>query len=108
VAVVYDGDAARERLAVNDCDFVESDRDLPLVAGDGVCTSLVDSGLDTRILMSTAAAAVTVPSSSPLVSRRGRENASPSSSRADRGDSARVIEYWAGAVVAEHWGAQRR
>jgi DNA-binding response OmpR family regulator len=58
VDVVYDGDAALERLAVNDYDVVVLDRDLPLASGDEVCTSLVDSGVDTRILMLTAATAV--------------------------------------------------
>jgi len=57
--VVYDGEAAMERLAVNDYDVVVLDRDLPIVPGDEVCTSLVDAGLDTRILMLTAATAVT-------------------------------------------------
>jgi DNA-binding response OmpR family regulator len=59
VDVVYDGEAAMERLEVNDYDVVVLDRDLPIVSGDEVCTSLVDSGLDTRILMLTAATAVT-------------------------------------------------
>src|SRR3989475_11988994 len=59
VDVAYDGDAALERLAVNDYDVVVLDRDLPLVSGDEVCTTLVDSGVDTRILMLTAATAVT-------------------------------------------------
>src|SRR6266508_3180457 len=59
VDVVYDGDAALERLAVNDYDIVVLDRDLPLVSGDEVCATLVDAGLDTRILMLTAATAVT-------------------------------------------------
>src|SRR5262249_24451368 len=58
VDVAYDGDAALERLAVNDYDVVVLDRDLPLVSGDEVCTTIVDSGLDTRILMLTAATAV--------------------------------------------------
>jgi len=58
VDVAYDGDAALERLAVNDYDVVVLDRDLPLVSGDQVCATLVDSGADTRILMLTAAAAV--------------------------------------------------
>src|SRR5215472_5898948 len=58
VDVAYDGEAAMERLGVNDYDVVVLDRDLPIVAGDEVCTSLVDSGLDTRILMLTAATAV--------------------------------------------------
>lgn len=59
VDVAYDGDAAMERLAVNDYDVVVLDRDLPIVSGDEVCTTLVDSGVDTRILMLTAATAVT-------------------------------------------------
>jgi DNA-binding response OmpR family regulator len=56
VDVAYDGGAALERLAVNDYDVVVLDRDLP---GDEVCTTGVDSGADTRILMLTAATAVT-------------------------------------------------
>src|SRR5437762_6394704 len=59
VDTAYDGDAALERLAVNDYDVVVLDRDLPIVSGDEVCTTLVDSGVDTRILMLTAATAVT-------------------------------------------------
>jgi DNA-binding response OmpR family regulator len=58
VDVAYDGDAALERLAVNDYDVVVLDRDLPIVSGDQVCTTLVDSGVDTRILMLTAATAI--------------------------------------------------
>src|SRR5215211_2201511 len=59
VDVAYDGDQALERLAVNDYDVVVLDRDLPIVSGDQVCTTLVDAGVDTRILMLTAATAVT-------------------------------------------------
>lgn len=33
----YDGDAAMERLAVNDYDIVVFDRDMPIVSGDEVC-----------------------------------------------------------------------
>jgi DNA-binding response OmpR family regulator len=58
VDVAYDGDAALERLAVNDYDVVVLDRDLPRVSGDQVCATLVESGTDTRILMLTAATAV--------------------------------------------------
>jgi DNA-binding response OmpR family regulator len=58
VDTVYDGDAALERLGVNEYDVVVLDRDLPVVHGDDVCRALVDSGSDTRILMLTAAAAV--------------------------------------------------
>ena len=58
VDVAYDGDAALERLALNDYDVVVLDRDLPRVSGDEVCATLVDSGVETRILMLTAATAV--------------------------------------------------
>ena len=59
VDVAYDGDAALERLAANDYDVVVLDRDLPIVSGDEVCTTLVEAGAATRILMLTAATAVT-------------------------------------------------
>ncbi|GAA2065731.1 response regulator transcription factor [Catenulispora yoronensis] len=55
VDVVYDGDAALERIEVNDYDVVVLDRDLPLVHGDDVCRHVVSSGLATRVLMLTAA-----------------------------------------------------
>ena len=58
VDVAYDGDAALERLGVNEYDVVVLDRDLPLVHGDDVCRAVVGSGADTRVLMLTAAAAV--------------------------------------------------
>jgi DNA-binding response OmpR family regulator len=58
VDVTYDGEAALERIAVNDYDVVVLDRDLPLVPGDEVCTALVESGAATRILMLTAATAI--------------------------------------------------
>jgi DNA-binding response OmpR family regulator len=58
VDVAYDGDAALDRLAVNDYDVVVLDRDLPVVSGDQVCRTLVESGTQTRILMLTAATAV--------------------------------------------------
>jgi DNA-binding response OmpR family regulator len=58
VDVAYDGDAALERLAVNDYDVVVLDRDLPVISGDRVCTELVSSDCTTRILMLTAATAV--------------------------------------------------
>jgi DNA-binding response OmpR family regulator len=59
VDVAYDGDGALERLAVNDYDVVVLDRDLPRISGDEVCKALVNSGSDTRILMLTAASAIT-------------------------------------------------
>jgi len=58
VDVVHDGDAALERLAVNEYDVVVLDRDLPVVHGDDVCRTIVDSGMPARVLMLTAAAAV--------------------------------------------------
>ncbi len=58
VDVVYDGDAAMQRLAVNDYDVVVLDRNLPFVSGDEICAALASAGADTRILMLTAAAAV--------------------------------------------------
>jgi len=58
VDVAYDGDAALERLAVNDYDVVVLDRHLPVVSGDQVCRTLVESGGQPRILMLTAATAV--------------------------------------------------
>src|SRR6266498_4808067 len=58
VDVVYDGDAAVQQLAVTDYDVVVLDRDLPIVSGDEVCSSLIESGVETRILMLTAATAV--------------------------------------------------
>jgi DNA-binding response OmpR family regulator len=58
VDIAYDGDAALERLMVNDYDVVVLDRDLPIISGDRVCTELVRSESTTRILMLTAATAV--------------------------------------------------
>ncbi|GAA4679344.1 transcriptional regulatory protein CutR [Phytohabitans rumicis] len=58
VDVVYDGDAALERLGVNDYDVLVLDRDLPLVHGDEVCRAVVAAGGETRVLMLTAAADV--------------------------------------------------
>jgi DNA-binding response OmpR family regulator len=58
VDVAYDGDAALERLGINEYDVLVLDRDLPGVSGDEVCRAVVESGAPTRILMLTAAAAV--------------------------------------------------
>ncbi|GIF47010.1 DNA-binding response OmpR family regulator [Asanoa ferruginea] len=55
VDVVYDGDAALERLGVNEYDVLVLDRDLPIVHGDDVCRAVVASGAATRVLMLTAA-----------------------------------------------------
>ncbi|GHJ46614.1 transcriptional regulatory protein CutR [Catellatospora sp. TT07R-123] len=58
VDVAYDGDAALERIAVNDYDVVLLDRDLPRVHGDDVCRVLVGSRSTARVLMLTAAAEI--------------------------------------------------
>jgi DNA-binding response OmpR family regulator len=58
VDVAYDGDAALERLGVNEYDVVVLDRDLPVVHGDEVCRAIVDSDAHTRVLMLTAATSV--------------------------------------------------
>jgi DNA-binding response OmpR family regulator len=55
VDLALDGEAALERIAVNDYDVVVLDRDLPRVHGDDVCRELVASERDARVLMLTAA-----------------------------------------------------
>jgi DNA-binding response OmpR family regulator len=58
VDVCYDGEAAIERLGVNDYDVAILDRDMPKASGDDVCRWMVGSGLGTRILILTAAGGV--------------------------------------------------
>ncbi|GAA5084833.1 response regulator transcription factor [Thermocatellispora tengchongensis] len=58
VDVALDGEAALERIAVNDYDVIVLDRDLPLVHGDDVCRELVESDSTARVLMLTAAAQI--------------------------------------------------
>jgi DNA-binding response OmpR family regulator len=58
VDVAYDGEAGLERASINDYDVLVLDRDLPIVSGDEVCATLVQSASETRILMLTAATAV--------------------------------------------------
>ncbi|MFE7722216.1 response regulator transcription factor [Nocardia rhizosphaerihabitans] len=58
VDVVYDGDAALERVPVNDYDVVVLDRDIPGASGDQVCGWMIEHGVDTRVLMLTAAAGI--------------------------------------------------
>jgi DNA-binding response OmpR family regulator len=58
VDVAYDGEAALERAGVNDYDVMVLDRDIPLISGDEVCATLVQSESPIRILMLTAATAV--------------------------------------------------
>jgi DNA-binding response OmpR family regulator len=58
VDVVYDGDAALERLGVNRYDVAVLDRDMPGRTGDEVCRWIVDSGDTTKVLLLTAAAGI--------------------------------------------------
>lgn len=58
VDVAYDGAQAMEITAFTRYDVVVLDRDLPLVHGDAVCASLVAGPASARVLMLTAAAAV--------------------------------------------------
>ena len=58
VDVAGDGDAALERLAVNEYDVLVLDRDLPRVHGDEVCRRTVATGADVRILMLTVSTTV--------------------------------------------------
>ncbi|HEY1177453.1 MAG TPA: response regulator transcription factor [Phytomonospora sp.] len=58
VDVVHDGAAALERVGVHDYDVVVLDRDLPVVHGDDVCREIVAAEGDVRVLMLTAATAV--------------------------------------------------
>jgi DNA-binding response OmpR family regulator len=56
--VAYDGSSGLEKAMLNRYDVVVLDRDLPKVHGDAVCTALVQSASEARILMLTAAHAV--------------------------------------------------
>jgi DNA-binding response OmpR family regulator len=56
--VAPDGGDALDKVAVHAYDVVVLDRDLPRVHGDAVCAMLVGSGSRARILMLTAAAAI--------------------------------------------------
>jgi DNA-binding response OmpR family regulator len=58
VDVVYDGDSALERIAVNRYDVAVLDRDMPGQTGDEVCKRITDSAADTRVLLLTAAAGI--------------------------------------------------
>jgi two-component system response regulator VanR len=55
VDVVLDGDAALERLAVNQYDVVVLDRDIPGTHGDDVCRAITREHVGPRVLMLTAA-----------------------------------------------------
>jgi DNA-binding response OmpR family regulator len=56
VDVALDGEAALERVGVNDYDVVVLDRDLPGIHGDEVCRAVLAHGQGARVLMLTAAA----------------------------------------------------
>jgi DNA-binding response OmpR family regulator len=58
VDVAYDGRDGLDKVMTNGYDVVVLDRDLPLLPGDSVCTRMIEAGLDSRILMLTAASAV--------------------------------------------------
>ena len=60
VDVAYDGETAIEVTAFTAYDVIVLDRDLPRVHGDAVCASLVTGSAQARILMLTAAAAVSM------------------------------------------------
>jgi DNA-binding response OmpR family regulator len=56
--LAHDGETALHKGVVYRYDVIVLDRDLPVVHGDAVCTALRDGGSDARILMLTAAAAI--------------------------------------------------
>src|SRR5690348_408777 len=58
VDVVYDGAAAKERVTVNRYDVAVLDRDMPGATGDEVLREMLAAGLDTRVLLLTAAAGI--------------------------------------------------
>jgi DNA-binding response OmpR family regulator len=58
VDVCYDGEAAMERLGVNQYDVAVLDRDMPKATGDAVCRWIVGEALGTRILILTAASGI--------------------------------------------------
>ncbi|BAL88410.1 putative two-component system response regulator [Actinoplanes missouriensis 431] len=58
VDVVYDGDSALERVAVNRYDVAVLDRDMPGCGGDEVCRRVAAAQQGTKVLMLTAAAGI--------------------------------------------------
>ena len=58
VDVCFDGDAAWERLRVNDYDVAVLDRDMPRRTGDELCRWLSTSAPNVRVLLLTAAAGI--------------------------------------------------
>jgi DNA-binding response OmpR family regulator len=58
VDVCHDGDAALERLSVNRYDVAVLDRDMPGRTGDELCRYVTAEGIETRVLLLTAAAGI--------------------------------------------------
>ena len=58
VDVCYDGAGALERLGVHRYDVAVLDRDMPGRTGDEVCRWMTGAGLDTRVLLLTAAGGI--------------------------------------------------
>jgi DNA-binding response OmpR family regulator len=58
VDVCYDGEAAFERISVNDYDVAVLDRDMPKRSGDEVCRWVARSQPGTRVLLLTAAVGI--------------------------------------------------
>jgi DNA-binding response OmpR family regulator len=58
VDVCHDGEAALERLSVHRYDVAVLDRDMPGKTGDELCRYVTAQGVDTRVLLLTAAAGI--------------------------------------------------
>jgi DNA-binding response OmpR family regulator len=58
VDVALDGAVALRQAAIHEYDVVVLDRDLPMVHGDRVCTTLVEQGNRARVLMLTASTGI--------------------------------------------------
>jgi DNA-binding response OmpR family regulator len=58
VDVVADGETALEQATIERYDVIVLDRHLPRLHGDEVCTQLLSAGVDSRVLMLTAASSV--------------------------------------------------
>src|SRR5690349_13092813 len=58
VDVCYDGDAALEKVSINQYDVAVLDRDMPGLTGDEVCTWVLRERPRTRVLLLTAAGVI--------------------------------------------------
>jgi DNA-binding response OmpR family regulator len=56
--VAYDGASGKDKALVNHYDVIILDRDLPIIHGDSLCAALRSASTEARILMLTAASAV--------------------------------------------------